>query len=196
VLPLVAFAVTGLRIYAGEPVSIVTWHRVDEILAGATLALVVIRLESGGRSVRLPIWTPLVLTVLLLASAHPDLPYFNYLRPYLAAATVGTSLYAAPEWMRRLWTGKPASYIAEISYALYVFHGVLTATWLGGTDVAKTERYIRRPLLIAATFVVAHVSTFYYEHPFTALGKRLASRFAKPTSPRARAATAPDGTLT
>jgi hypothetical protein len=31
--------VTGLRIADGETISIVTWHRVDEILAGGTLAL-------------------------------------------------------------------------------------------------------------------------------------------------------------
>jgi peptidoglycan/LPS O-acetylase OafA/YrhL len=175
-LPLLALAVTGLRIYAAQPISIVTWHRIDEILAGATLALTVIHLQTRERAPRLPSWTPLALGVLLLASAHPALPYLNYARPYLGAATVGTSLYAAPNWMRRLWTGAPARYVAEVSYALYVVHGVLAATWLGGGDVSKVARYARRPLLIAATFAVAHVSTYYYERRFIDLGRRLAGR--------------------
>jgi peptidoglycan/LPS O-acetylase OafA/YrhL len=176
-LPLLALSVTGLRIAAGEPMSIVTWHRVDEILAGATLALVVARFPPDERFGRMAAWTPLVLAVLLLASAHPALPQLNYVRPYLAAATIGSSLYSAPLWMRRVWTARPARYVAEISYALYVVHGMLTATWLGGEDASKIERYMRRPLLIAASFALAHLSTFHYERRWIALGKRVAGRF-------------------
>jgi peptidoglycan/LPS O-acetylase OafA/YrhL len=191
-LPLLALVVTGLRVYAVQPFSIVTWHRVDEILAGATLALTVIHLQARERTPRLPSWTPLALGVLLLASAHPALPYLNYVRPYLGAATVGTSLYAAPDWMRRLWTGAPARYVAEVSYALYVFHGMLTATWLGGEGASKMVLYARRPLLIAATFAVAHVSTFYYERRFTDLGRRLARRMGNRV-PEARVSPQPVG---
>jgi peptidoglycan/LPS O-acetylase OafA/YrhL len=175
-LPLLAVVVTGLRIAAGEPHSIVTWHRIDEILAGATLALIVNAARPGEISLRLPIWTPLALWLLLLAASHLALPALNYARPYIAAATIGTSLYAAPAWMRKIWTGSPARYVAEVSYALYVVHGILTATWLGGADASKIERYARRPLLFLATFALAHLSTFHYESRFIALGRRLASR--------------------
>lgn len=180
-LPLLALVVTGLRIMAGESHSIVTWHRVDEILAGATLALVANVHRPGEVTVRLPTWTPLALWVLLLASAHPELHALQYARPYIAALTIGTSLYVAPEWLRRIWTGAAARYVAEISYALYVVHGILSITWLGGEDATKVERYVRRPLLVLATWAVAHVSTFYYERRFIALGKKLTSRpAAKP----------------
>lgn len=172
-LPVLALAVTGLRIMADQPISIVTWHRVDEILAGATLALFAHRHRPGEATFRLPNWTPLALWLLLLASAHPDLPALQYLRPYIAAATIGTSLYAAPAWFRRIWTGTIARYIAEISYALYVVHGMLLVTWLGGEEASKLARYARRPLLIAATFAIAHLSTFHYERRFIELGKRL-----------------------
>ncbi len=39
VLPLLCVAVTAIRVVNGAHISIVTWFRVDEILAGATLAL-------------------------------------------------------------------------------------------------------------------------------------------------------------
>ncbi|MFA7603251.1 MAG: acyltransferase [Novosphingobium sp.] len=196
VLPVLALVVTGLRIHAGQPISIVTWHRVDEILAGATLALVVDRIGSEGTGWRPPTWLPLLLGVLLAASAHPALPLWNYARPYLAAAMVGVSLYAAPEWMRRIWTGAVARYIAEISYALYVAHGALAATWLGGLDASTFERYSRRPLLFALTFGLAHISTYYYEQRFTALGKRLA-RYVSDGARRTATAPKMDGsTLT
>lgn len=194
-LPLLALVVTGLRIHAGEPVSIVTWHRVDEILAGATLALVVDRIGFEGAGRRPPTWLPLLLGVLLAASVHPSLPYWNYARPYLAAAMVGVSLYSSPEWMRRIWTGAVAHYIAEISYALYVVHGALAATWLGGLNVSTFERYSRRPLLFALTFGLAHISTYYYEQRFTALGKRLA-RYVSDGTRRAAPAPKMGGTLT
>lgn len=57
--------------------------------------------------------------------------------------------------------------------ALYVVHGLLTATWLGsGDDLVK---YLKRPLLLAATFGLAHLSTFYFEARFIAWGKRLSN---------------------
>ncbi|MDE2403622.1 MAG: acyltransferase [Sphingomonadales bacterium] len=187
-LPLLALAVTGLRIHDGETVSIVTWHRIDEILAGCTLGLLVHHLGPDSALRRLPKWLPFVLAIGLLAASSPELRAWNYLRPYLAAATIGSSLYASPEWMRRVWTGAAARYVAEISYALYVVHGVLTATWLGGTDASKLARYARRPLLIGASFALAHLSTFYYEQRFTTLGKRLARQLADGGRPAAAAA--------
>ncbi|HJP69788.1 MAG TPA: acyltransferase, partial [Sphingomicrobium sp.] len=39
-IPVIAIAVTSARIFAGERISIVTWHRVDEILAGGLIALI------------------------------------------------------------------------------------------------------------------------------------------------------------
>jgi peptidoglycan/LPS O-acetylase OafA/YrhL len=181
VLPVLAVAVTAMRILADEPISVVTWHRVDEILAGAMLALIANVYRPGEISLRLPRWTPLALWILLLASAHPDLPTLQYARPYISAATIGISLYVVPEWFRRIWTGTPARYVAETSYALYVVHGILTMTWLGGEDASKLERYARRPLLIVATFAIAHFSTFYYESRFIALGKKLTRRPAEKT---------------
>jgi peptidoglycan/LPS O-acetylase OafA/YrhL len=70
------------------------------------------------------------------------------------------------------------AYIADISYALYVIHGVLIETWLGaGSLVVK---YMKRPLLIAATVVLAHFSTRYFERP---INRAVRNFVAGPTRP-------------
>ena len=173
-LPLLAMGVTLARILASETISIITWHRVDEILAGATLALIFSG-QFGPTPQRLLARIPLSLAVLAAAICCyfvTDPP--AYLRPYAVAVMVGVTLYWCPAWLYRLLTCKPAVYVAEVSFALYVFHGMLSATWLGSGGIV--EKYAKRPLLIAATFGLAHLSTFYYEQRFIRLAKRLTGR--------------------
>ena len=87
---------------------------------------------------------------------------------------VGATLWHAPQWVRTFLKSRIAAYIATISYALYVFHAMLSHTWLGtGETVAK---YAERPLLLGLTWALAHLSTFYYEQRFIKLGKRLTKR--------------------
>lgn len=177
ILPVVGLAVTGLRIMDAQPISIVTWHRVDEILAGCTLALLYEYGHLKRWTERLPVWTSLlILPVLLLSGTNHGGPIM-YARPYLAAAAVGISLYRAPALMTAIMTSAAARYIAAVSYALYVFHGMLSATWLGSGETV--EKYLKRPLLFAATFALAHLSTFYYEKPMIGIGKRLARKASR-----------------
>jgi peptidoglycan/LPS O-acetylase OafA/YrhL len=166
--------VTVLRIVQHASFSIVTWQRIDEILAGASLALFHARSPAWARA--LPPMLPLLLFPLLLATAHEAGGALAYLRPYVAAAMVGSSIYAAPGFLRR-WSGsRTARYIADVSFALYVFHGMLVATWLGTGDTLV--RYAKRPLLFAATFALAHLSTYRFEHPMIGWGKRIEKRRA------------------
>lgn len=170
-LPLLALAITAARIVAGRYVDIVTWYRCDEILAGGTLAIA----YAGWYGDRVQKWlawlSPYWLLPLLLLSAHPIGGPLNYARPYIAAATIGATLYAPPPLLARLFATKAASYIATTSYAIYIFHMALAATWLGsgGTMV----KYAKRPLLLALTFAIAHLSTFHFDWPCIALAKRL-----------------------
>lgn len=175
-LPLLAIGVTAARVAAGQPISIVTWHRVDEILSGATLALIVARYPVARFKAVVPAGATMALLALLFASAHPASGPLAYLRPYFSAAAIGASLYAAPRLMQAVWLSAPARYIAGISYAIYVIHGVLTATWLGGENASTLERYARRPLLIAATWLLAHVSTRTWERWWIEWGRRRADR--------------------
>ena len=66
------------------------------------------------------------------------------------------------------------AYVAEISYALYVFHGILAGTWLGTGD--KLIKYLKRPILLAATFLAAHMSTRYLEQPITRAVRKMMRR--------------------
>jgi len=170
-LPLIAAGITLLRILDHQYVNIITWFRVDEILAGGILALV----HTGWYGTRpqrvLSAISPYWLLPLVLLAAHPAGGVLNYARPYLAAALVGATLFNGPVRLGRLLESRPARYIAEISYALYIFHGALNAGWLGSGS--KLVKYAKRPLLLAATFALAHVSTFRFEQPCIALAKRL-----------------------
>jgi peptidoglycan/LPS O-acetylase OafA/YrhL len=189
-VPVLAIAVTTARIIAGEHISIVTWHRVDEILSGGTIALVYAGWfgeRASGVLRKLPVWP---FAIALIVCSHPDAGPLQYLRPYAAAILVGSSLTGAPAFLQRILVSRPMAYVAEISYALYVIHGVLSHTWLGSGE--RLEKYLKRPLLFGLTFALAHVSTRYFEQPITRkvreFGKRRqAARQAMSSSGRAEA---------
>lgn len=175
-VPLACLAVTSARMYWQEPMSIVTWFRADEILAGATIALVY---EGwlGVRARRLLSRINIFLVApLLFASADLRTGDLAYFRPYFCAVLIGASLYNAPTWARALAERRSTVYIAQTSYALYVFHGIFAASWLGTGDTLI--KYLKRPLLLVATFACAHFSTFHYERRWNAWGRR----FAEPSN--------------
>jgi peptidoglycan/LPS O-acetylase OafA/YrhL len=171
-LPLLCVGVTGLRIATGTTVSIVTWLRIDEILAGSTLALAYAG-WFGAWPMRLLARLNVYIMAILLLLASLNLPAgLAYLRPYLAATVVGVSLVNAPRLLIWLFESRAAGYIATISYALYIIHGILRMTWIG----MPPYKYLKRPLLFAATFALAHASTFWFEAPCIAAAKRLSRR--------------------
>lgn len=180
-LPAFMIAITCLRIFQGVQISIITWQRVDEILAGATIALLYHHgwLQKFGRAV--PGVLALLLLPIIVLSGHSASGPLMYARPYVTATAVGLSIVSAPHFMRELFTSRPAVYVAATSYALYVFHGMLSATWLGSGDALV--KYAKRPLLIAATFALAHLSTFAFEARMIALGKTLAKRVGTSRQP-------------
>ena len=170
-LPLLSLAVTANRISEGVLADIVTWHRIDEILAGAVLAMA-FEGKFGPRPAHLiGGLNAYVLIGLLVVCSHPDAGFMNYLRPYVAASLVGVTLFGSPAALEHVLKTRTLAYIATISYALYVIHNLLAFTWLGSGE--RLEKYLKRPLLLAITFALAHISTFHYEKRWMALGKRL-----------------------
>lgn len=165
-IPISAGVVTALRIDQQAYVNIVTHLRVDEILAGGCLALVLGRWSAGLRD-RLSggVTGPLLLGAAFcvwLLSCHPAGGPLNYVRPYATAAMVGLVLLAAPLALRRVLASKPAAYVARISYALYIYHVLMIHGWMneGSTEL----RYlVKRPVSWALTLAAAHLSTFYWE---------------------------------
>jgi peptidoglycan/LPS O-acetylase OafA/YrhL len=170
-VPIAAVTVTLLRIWSGTPVSIVTWLRIDEILVGGTLALIV---ETGADGVwaralrRLPFWP---IAALFVLSAHAQLQWLNYARPYFTATMVGITLVRPVTGVTMLLQTRVLAYIASVSYAVYIFHHFTMFGWLSsGTKIVK---YAKRPLALALTFGLAHLSTFYFERPINDWAHRL-----------------------
>lgn len=178
-LPLLCVLFSLLRAYLGVYASDISYYRVDEILAGCALALVVQRGWLGGVRrwlAQAPQW-PLLL--LLLVSCMPIGGWLNYLRPYFAALLVGATLLRPRTVLVDALDNRVLIYLAAVSYALYVIHPLLAASWLG--DGVGVEKYAKRPLLLIALFALAHLSTHYFERWFIALGRVLAGQ-----DPRAR----------
>lgn len=181
-LPAGALIITALRVHSGDPASIVTYLRADEVLTGGVIALIFRgELGTGIRNWMTRI-NPLLVLALFTASTLEVLGPVGYLRPYFSACLVGATLlrsqptFFAERQFRALLLTRPLAYVAEISYALYIVHPLLAHTWLGSGG--KLVRYAKRPLLFAACFAVAHASTFWYEKRWIAWGRRLSGREA------------------
>lgn len=177
-IPLLSLLVTAHRIQQGELLSIVTTVRVDEILAGGTLALIC-HYPSLVRTRRFLSWaSPLALLPFAIASCNTRLGGLDYLRPYFVAAMVGTTLLGAKPAITRFLQLKSLAYVAAISYALYVLHPIVDWGWLGSGS--KIVKYAKRIPALAAVFGLAHLSTFYYEDFWIRKGKAWSKRFRSP----------------
>jgi len=174
-IPILCLLVTAHRIQEHALLSIVTSVRVDEILAGGTLALVC-------NTDRLPwirkllVWVnPFALLTLAVAASNTLCGQICYLRPYFVAAMVGATLFrvgGTEKFLKVKWL----AYIAAISYALYVLHPIVEWGWFGsGTKMVK---YVKRIPELAAVFGLAHLSTFYFEDFWIRKGKHWIKRIS------------------
>ena len=176
-LPLIGLAVTVLRAREGVVESILTHQRVDEILAGCTLALICVDgLGPIGRVIRT-----------LLRAIHPALwgiafgmsclsisGPLQYLRPYFAALLVGSTLETPGPW-HAVAGSRRVRYVAEISFALYVVHKLTMFGWMStGSMLVK---YGKRFLSLGLSFGLAHLSTFTLERFWIDYGKKLCRRW-------------------
>ncbi|MGB8700442.1 MAG: acyltransferase [Thermosynechococcaceae cyanobacterium] len=169
-LPISCLAITATRIGYGELASIVTYYRVDEILAGGCLALVCNQRLGNWLPSILGRVNPYLILGLLLLACHPASGAVNYLRPYLAVSLVGATLYQTEGHPSRWLLTPNLAYIASISYALYIIHPLAAHGWLGSGD--GWVKYAKRPLVFLLSFGFAHLSTFYYEKWWINWGKQ------------------------
>lgn len=180
VLPIFALSVTLFRAYNGVEIAINTYYRIDEIMAGCVLAIL-FQSRLSGIKLLIAKLNPFVLVLLLVLSAHESFGTLNYFRPYIALLLVGTTIFPAQKNRLVLCLeSRPLFYIASISYPLYVIHGALAETWLGHGETI--EKYLKRPLLILLTFLLAHLSTKYYESFWIKLGKKMSQPIIRPTN--------------
>jgi len=173
--PSMLLAISLIRWRAGVTATSITWYRADDLMAGACLALLGAsswwsRME---KLAQVPFVLPILWSLLPAACFLPQQGEnpMAYFRPYAAAASVGALMVRRPDVVTRILQSRGFVYVASISYALYIWHLPLAATWLGSGGVV--EKYAKRPLLLGVLLVVAHVSTFYFERWFTDRARRL-----------------------
>lgn len=176
-IPFFCLFITMYRINDGVLIGINTYYRIDEILVGVIVALAYNN-KIGGFLPRLFEWVnPYYVFAILILSCHPDSGFMNYFRPYLAATVVASTLYNPSPSLAKFLNLKILVYLASVSYALYVIHPLLAHTWLGSGETI--EKYAKRPLLFAVLFLLAHISTFYYEKYWISLAKKLTKKKGK-----------------
>jgi len=176
-LPLAWLIMFIVRLVWAPLGTIETHFRVDEILSGACLALVYLG-YFGPRPQSFILRLPFsVLLIVLVVTCHPATGTLNAFRGMVASLLVGHTLFTR-NTTRFEWLGhRFLRYVAETSYALYVIHPLTRYGWLGsGPTLVK---YSKRILTFSLTFGLAHLSTFRFERPCTAFGKRLASRIER-----------------
>jgi peptidoglycan/LPS O-acetylase OafA/YrhL len=171
------------RILTHTFVSIVTSLRADEILAGGILALVCNTPHLPWIRKFLAWVNPLALMPLAVLASNDLCGSVDYLRPYIVASMVGSTLFRNPlTSIARFLQLRVRVYIAATSYALYILHPIVTWGWLGsGSWLVK---YSKRIPELAAVFVLAHVSTFYFEHFWISAGKRWSKRLSSTPNPK------------
>jgi peptidoglycan/LPS O-acetylase OafA/YrhL len=168
VVPALLLADTVYRISNGAMGGSITWVRGDDILAGAVLVLLIN--SPASERVRgflaMPLWPWLLPPLLYVSCMLPEGGNpLNYFRSYIAAVWVGSLLCQPATGIARCLSHPRWAWLAAVSYAVYVLHAPLAATWLGSGDLV--EKYAKRPLLLAVVLVLAHLSTFFFERRFT-----------------------------
>ena len=187
-LPVAALSVTLARILSHTGISIVTWLRADEILAGGILALLLAHRRSSddpanpaanaltSRATTAPfsvLLFSLVLLLLFLACQSRSGP-LQFLRPYLSATMIGLTLLAPRHSFYTLLRTRLLRFIASISYSLYVLHSTMMVGWFD--PVSKVLKYERRALGFPILFFFGWISTRFWESHWIAFGKSLIRR--------------------
>ncbi|HEX5472877.1 MAG TPA: acyltransferase [Lacipirellulaceae bacterium] len=189
IVPAACIAVTLVRVIYGMEFSIITWFCVDEILAGGILALFVNMSPFARVGQKWPPVATLLLLAALFLTCHQQLGPANYLRAYVAALLVYSTIYPREGWLQTVLSSKPLSYCAKVSYALYVVHPLTYAGWLGEGDIVT--RYSKRLVSFVLTFFAAHLSSTYYEKYWNDFGHELASQIGQKKAKRERGAINP-----
>ena len=150
--------VTLLRVNAGAYIAIETHLRVDEILSGACVAT----LYSNRVTFKGPLALVVMAALLWAISSWPLADGFQYFRPYTTAMLLIAALQYGAVNTTTLLASRSMRYVARISYALYVVHPATALGWMNEGST-MTKYLLKRPISFALTFILAHISTFYWE---------------------------------
>jgi peptidoglycan/LPS O-acetylase OafA/YrhL len=184
-VPFLCLLVTAYRIWSHTLVSIVTTLRADEILVGGLLALVYNTQCLPWLRKFLAWVNPFVLLPFAIAASNGLCGSIDYLRPYLVASMVGSTLFHEGRPAARYLQVKWLAYVAAISYALYILHPMVGWGWLGSGS--KVVKYAKRIPELIVVFGLAHLSTFYFEHLWIQAGKRWSRHLSGRAQPESAA---------
>jgi peptidoglycan/LPS O-acetylase OafA/YrhL len=165
-------AITLTRISVGSYIDFRTHLRVDEILAGACVAMLF--KESWRGALRFPTLLATCAAIFWVVCSAPQAGWLQYLRPYATGAILMVILSHQDTMLSRLLSCAPLQYIANISYALYVIHPVTYMGWMH--EGSFWPRAFKRLASFAMTFSLAHLSTFYWESPWRKAASALVAR--------------------
>jgi peptidoglycan/LPS O-acetylase OafA/YrhL len=170
-------AITLLRVNAEAHLAIETHLRVDEILSGACVAtLYNNRITSNNWLTSRVLPATMIVAALLWAiSAWPLADALQYFRPYMTGLLLLVSLHYGATRPDTLLASRPMRYIATISYALYVIHPATAHGWMNEGST-MTRYLLKRPISFALTFMLAHLSTFYWESRWQSAAKQWLQR--------------------
>jgi peptidoglycan/LPS O-acetylase OafA/YrhL len=164
---LACLTITLLRLNAGAYIAIETHLRVDEILSGACVATL-----YPNRWTLKGVPALMSIAALLWAiSAWPLADTFQYFRPYATGFLLLMALHYGAANATILLASRPMRYIATISYALYVIHPATALGWMNEGST-MTRYLLKRPISFALTFILAHLSTFYWESRWQSAAKK------------------------
>jgi peptidoglycan/LPS O-acetylase OafA/YrhL len=151
---------TLVRMSVSPGGGIATHLQIDEILSGACAA----RLYPYFSRLNFRVSFGLLGSIFLVSAvfSSPMLDSFGYVRAYTAALTLLAMLNYGAANPETFLASRPMVYLANISYALYVIHPATVYGFMSEGSLA-TKYLLKRPVSFALTFILAHISTFYWE---------------------------------
>jgi peptidoglycan/LPS O-acetylase OafA/YrhL len=153
----------GVNIYSN------TFCRLDGLLAGACLALIIRSKGFVPSQFVIRAWVTLVISVplaLLLEVLHARWVGFSFIA-LAAVSFVYLALFSRWTWLQTLLTSRFLVYTGTISYGIYLLEKI-------PVDVAKSlhldkHQFLAFPITVVATYAMATLSWKFIESPFLRL---------------------------
>lgn len=146
------------RVYNG------TDTRMDGLLLGAGLAVVLATERGTSIARRLVVWLVLpAAAVVALEALSREPSWWRYLGVSASSAVIVAALLLYPaSWAARLLTLRPLVYVGKISYGMYLWHYPVQFAL-----VAWIPYWLRFPVVLLTTLAIASASFFAVERPIS-----------------------------
>jgi peptidoglycan/LPS O-acetylase OafA/YrhL len=142
------------------------FSRLDGLMAGALLALLVRSDNFASSKWLAPAWITLVITApLAFAAAAYNAGSIVYTLTALASASfVYVSLFSGRKWLHAVMTNRFLIYTGTISYGLYLLHKIPS----GIVETLHLDRnpFLPLPIIFVASYAIATLSWILLEKPF------------------------------